>query len=200
MRHAIHKLAHAISLPALLALVIGLNIYWSVMLNSFERQFVAQTGAPLLDLQNVESILTGEEALQLISQYSAEARTLYWQFFVMDGIMPPLVFGVFVLLWVRLLAPLRYRWSGWLLDSYLLLIPLGVGLFDWIENLFFLVAINPAPTSDPLLLLQIGLGFVWLKAACLFTTFIGSGLLLLVRVGTAVARLHTRLLSSKPTG
>ena len=55
------------------------------------------------------------------------------------------------------------------------------GFFDWWENLAFLSAIMAEASTDVLQLLQIGLGFVWLKAICLFATFITTGLLILWR-------------------
>lgn len=172
---------------AIVALVIGLNLYWTAVLNAFGAHFTQVSGQVLLDLQNVDGILSSAEAHALIERYSSEARTLYWIFFGLDNIFPPLVFGSFALLWVRLLRADGPHWERTLRRSPLLWLPLGVGFFDSIENLFFVTAITGGPAVDAFLYLQIGLVFVWLKAICLFATFIGTALLILYR-GVAILR------------
>lgn len=167
---------------AIIALVVGLNLYWTAVLNAFGAHFAQVSGQALLDLQNVGGILSATDAYALIEGYSSEARSLYWIFFGLDNLFPPLVFGSFALLWVHLLHVDGPRWAQALRRSPLLWIPLGVGFFDCIENLFFVTAISGGPGVDALLYLQIGLVFVWLKAICLFITFIGTGLLVLYRL------------------
>jgi hypothetical protein len=160
------------------AIIVGLNVYWTVTLDMFGRQFEQVAGALPIDLLNVAGILSAAEAREQIATYRQEAKTLYWSFFVMDNIMPPLVFGSFTLLWVPLLRRHANRIFDQLLNSPFMLIPFGVGFFDWIENLCFVVAITIYPQAGTLTALQIGLGFVWLKAACLFTTFNVTALLI----------------------
>ena len=185
------KMLHPVSI---VALVIGLNVYWLAVLEAFGAYFERIAGAPLLDLENVSAILPAAEAQQLIAAYGDEARTLYWQFFVMDSLAPPLVFASFALLWVALLQRSNHAWATRFLHSPLLFLPLGVGFFDWWENLAFVTAIMADAGSGVYQLLQIGLAFVWLKAICLFATFFITAVLLLYRGVTAVAN---RLSGSK---
>ncbi|MDJ0757498.1 MAG: hypothetical protein QNJ45_28450 [Ardenticatenaceae bacterium] len=184
MRKLIVFLGEKIHPAAVIALVVGLNAYWTGILEAFGAHFVTVSGFPLLDLQNVERILSAGEAQALIANYGPEAQTLYWSFFIMDNLMPPLVFSSFAVLWVVLLRRFPHRIADRLLNSPLLLVPLGVGLFDWLENLCFVTAITTE--SNSLLLLRIGLGFVWLKAICLFATFILTALFFTFWVGTFV--------------
>jgi hypothetical protein len=173
----------------IIGLLLGLNIFWVGILNSFGTYFERAAGAPLLDLQNTQGILTTAAAQALISGYSEAARALYWPFFIMDNILPPLVFGMFSLLWVLLLRKNARSWAKRFLACPLLLLPLGVGFFDWWENLAFLNAIMTAPGSDVSQMLQIGLFFVWLKAICLYATFVLTASLLVYRAVTALMRL-----------
>ena len=185
MRQLLLSVGKRWPVSGIVALVIGLNVYWSVLLEQFGAHFERVAGAPLLDLENVESILSASEAAALIARYSQEGQTLYWQFFVLDTLFPPIVFASFALLWVAMLknvtAPLVVRF----LNSPLLLIPLGVGFFDWWENLAFVTAVT-TPAAATLPLLQIGLAFVWLKAICLFSTFGLTLGVILVRILLAI--------------
>jgi hypothetical protein len=176
----------------LLIVIVALNISWTVTLEMFGTHFRLVAGQPLLDLENVRQIYTVEQGLTLINQYSSEARSLYWVFFILDNIMPPLVFGAFALLWGSLLARNPNRISKWLLSSPLLLIPFGVGLFDWIENLGFIMAITLAPAEAAAQPLQVGLFFVQWKAICLFATFIGTAALLVYAVLNSLRNLIQR--------
>lgn len=166
---------------AIIALIVGLNLYWSGVLNAFGAHFAQVSGHALLDLQNVGGILSSTDAYALMSRYNVEARSLYWIFFGLDNFFPPLVFGSFALLWVHLLRTDGPRWERTLRQSPLLWLPLGVGFFDCIENIFFVTAISGGPEVNVLFYLQIGLVFVWLKAVCLFATFIGTAVLVLYR-------------------
>jgi hypothetical protein len=166
---------------AVVALVLALNVYWTAILNAFGSHFIAVSGQRLLDLVNVEGILSVDAALALIQQYNVAAQSLYWIFFGLDSFFPPLVFGSFALLWVHLLRMDGLRWETVARHSAILLVPFGVGLFDCIENVFFVTAVAGGATVDASLYLQVGLVFVWLKAICLFVTFIGTVLLVLYR-------------------
>jgi hypothetical protein len=166
LRHRLSKL----SLPLILLIIIGLNIYWSLTLNAFGAHFQQVAGTTLLDLENVGGILSPQAAADHISTYTTEARSLYWIFFVLDNLMPPLVFGSFVLLWIYCLHHTPFTLARRIESSPLLLIPFGVGLFDILENIAFVTAIS-SPQSAALLPLQIGTTFVYLKAVCLFATF-----------------------------
>jgi hypothetical protein len=90
----------------LVVTILLLNAAWLVTLAAIGEQFQRAAGVPLLDLQN--SVLPGEvmtpsRALEQIAAYPPEAIGLYWSFFVLDNLMPPLVFGAFALLWANLL-------------------------------------------------------------------------------------------------
>jgi len=54
----------------------------------------------------------------------------------------------------------------------LLLLPLGVGFFDWFENLGYVLAIHTAHPRTRHAAMFTALTAKWLKAACLLPTFI----------------------------
>lgn len=161
------------ALPPLLiaAIVLTLNVAWTIILQLFDLQFQAIAGLPLLDLQNTRGIRSAHEALALVAGYSLEARSFYWVFFILDTIVPLLAFGSFALLWAALLRRISPAAYAWLQRTPLLLIPLGVGLFDSFENLAFLAAMHQPTAPIALPVMQLGIAFVWMKAACLFATF-----------------------------
>ncbi|NOK62762.1 MAG: hypothetical protein GFH27_549305n184 [Chloroflexi bacterium AL-W] len=166
----IYSLAKGLGLPLSLVTVVGLNTYWVLTLNAFGVHFAQVAGAPLLDLENVRGILDATAALTLIQSYSPDARNLYWVFFVLDNLMPPIVFGSFALLWISLLSYLPGRWGDVLPTSPLILLPLGVGFFDCLENLCFVAAMSADPQAG-LSIMRVGILFVYLKALFLFLTF-----------------------------
>lgn len=160
--------------PWLLVCVIGaLNVYWLVTLQ-FGTHFQQVAGYPLLDLQNdlaPATMIAPANVQAQIAMYTEDAKTLYWSFFTLDNIMPPLVFGPFALLWVYFLQNQPNRLSKRLLHSPLILLPLGVGAFDWLENLAYIAAIHNSGDENTLFIIYAGLTFKWIKAACLFPTF-----------------------------
>jgi hypothetical protein len=176
----------------LIATVLLLNAAWLVTLAAVGEQFRRAAGVPLLDLQN--SVLPGEamtpsRALEQIAGYPAEAIGLYWSFFVLDNIMPPLVFGVFALLWANLLRDRPGRLQRLLLGTPLVLVPLGVGAFDWVENLAYVSAIAAADPSTATAAVWVGLVAKWIKAAFLQVTFLITAV---VVVAAAVGALRRR--------
>ncbi len=179
LRNLLIRLGDAIHPLTIVAIIVGLNVYWTVTLAMYGAQFQQLAGYLPIDLQNVDNILTPEQALAQIATYTPDVKTLYWSFFILDNIMPPLVFAAFALLWVYFLRRGANRLFDRLLDSPFLLIPLGVGFFDWFENLCYIVAISIYPASGAWQAMEIGLVLVRLKAACLFATF-GVTLLLIV--------------------
>jgi hypothetical protein len=185
-QNGINGLAAKLPIGAILLLVIGLNAYWTLTLAAIGPQFEQIANAPLLDLQNVMGVLSAEDALALVNTYSTEARSFYWQFFTLDNLMPPLVFGSFALLWAWLLQRFPGRWT-WLSSSPLLFVPFGVGFFDILENLCFVLVMSADPTAA-LPIMQTGLTFVALKAICLFATFGLTPVLALVAIGTEVGK------------
>jgi hypothetical protein len=158
----------------LFAVVIGLNVYWIVTLGAFDAQFRQLTGYPLLDLQNnlqPEQMITPTKVREQIATYSQEAKTLYWSFFILDNIMPPLTFSGVALLWVYFLHNNPNRLFDRLLKSYFILIPVGVGVFDWFENLGYVAAIHSTSDTTTTAAIYLGLIFKWIKAACVVPTF-----------------------------
>jgi hypothetical protein len=188
-RSVLHNLVLSIgsrtTIVAAVLLVVGLNVYWTFTLNAFGAHFEAVAGAQLLDLANVGSILPVAEAARLLESYSTEARSLYFQFFVLDNLMPPIVFGAIAVLWVSLLQNRRAKVANWFLRSPLLLVPFGVGLFDVLENLTF-VSYLAGPHAGSLGLLQVGLTFVRIKAAFLFASFGATAVILIAAIVLAL--------------
>jgi hypothetical protein len=167
--------------------VIALNVYWVLLLQPLDTHFRAVSGYPLVDLQNEmtpEGMITPERFMDQIATYTSEAKTFYWAFFILDTIMPPLTFGSFALLWVLLLRRNPTRITQWLLGSYVLLIPLSVGFFDWWENLAYITAIHNYPNPGTMTAVVMGLVFKWVKAAFIPPTF----LLTLIFIGYYVYR------------
>ncbi|MFZ4816270.1 MAG: hypothetical protein ACOYL5_17175 [Phototrophicaceae bacterium] len=165
------RIGSAIDGFSIVLMIVVLLFSWSLTLQSFGQHFKDVTGSPVLDLENVQSILTVEQALTLINGYSPAAKSLYWSFFIMDNLMPPLVFGSFALLWAKLFSSSSAALAKRLLNSPILLVPLGVGLFDWFENLAFITVLYSAPVASASPIMQLGLILVQLKALCLFATF-----------------------------
>ena len=129
------------------------------------------TSYPLLDLQNSlapSEIITPERVLEQLASYTQASRFIYWDFFVLDDIMLHLTFGSIVLLWVYFWRSHPNRLYRWLLGGYAALVPLGVGLFGWMENLFYLLAIYTYPEPVTSVSIYAGLTFKWLKAACVY--------------------------------
>lgn len=155
------------------------------MLRAIGSQFEEVAGVPLLDLQNAigtEAMMTPAKMTAQIATYTQDAKTLYWAFFILDNIMPPLAFSVFALLWVAFFRSHPGGLAQRLVHSYALLIPLGVGVFDWIENLGYLTAIHDYPTPSTTASIYVGLTAKWIKAAFLQLTFLGTWVLLIRRI------------------
>jgi hypothetical protein len=153
---------------------LALNVYWPVLLGVLDEQFrEATNGLPLLDLQNSfapGSIVTPARVLEQLPAYTDTSVLLYWVFFVLDSIFPLLVFGTYSLLWVCLWRNSPDRVSRWWMGSYVALIPLGIQLFDWGENLFYVLAIHNYPEPGTVTAIYAGLVFKWLKVACVLPT------------------------------
>lgn len=194
--HQIKKLVMTLGTrisPVLLGvLAVALNVFWVVILFVINEQFLEVTGHPLLDLQNSLSpnkIITPAKVLEQLADYTQASVFVYWIFFLLDNIMPHLAFGSLGLLWVYFWRSNPNRLYNRLLGGYAMLIPLGVGLFDWMENLFYLLAIHTYPDPGTVWSVYAGLTFKWLKAACVFPStmltpvFLGYHLLCAVRRG-----------------
>lgn len=158
----------------LVTIAVGVNVYWVLTLTAFDTQFRQLTGYPLLDLQNdlrPATIITPTKVREQIATYSQDAKMLYWSFFVLDNIMPPLTFSSVALLWVYFLHSNPNPLFNRLLHSNFVLIPVGVGVFDWFENLGYITAIHSTSDVATTAAIYFGLSFKWIKAACVFPTF-----------------------------
>jgi hypothetical protein len=205
LMRALHRLVvdlgSRVSPGLLVASLLALNVAWLLILGALDAQFWQVTGYPLPDLQNdlaPETMMTPARFLNQVSSYSQEARTLYWAFFILDNIMPQLSFGAFALLWVVLLRHMPWRWAARLLASPLLLIPLGVGLFDWVENVAYVWVISQPTDQNVLAVLYVSLVAKWIKGACVMLTMFGT-LPLLGAFLVVALRQRRRLPAGPPT-
>ena len=178
--------------PGLLVMtLLALNVAWVLILGAFDDQFRQTAGYPRPDLQNdlrPELIMTTGRFLEQATSYPQEARTLDWAFFILDNIMPQLAFGAFALLWVALLRRLPWGWAERLLHSPLILLPLGVGLFDWVENVAYVWAISRPVDPNAPAMLYVGLAAKWVKGACVSLTMFGTLPLLVAFLVAALRR------------
>lgn len=189
LQELIYKIGSNTNILVILVIIITLNISWLVTLDSFGKQFEQITGYLPIDLQNTSSILTAPEAVAQINNYPIEAKTFYWSFFILDNLMPPLTFGSLALLWAYYIARHKNRLFDKLKAIPFLLIPFGVGLFDWFENLCFISVIaNPAGTNA-LTIMEIGLIFVRLKAIFILITFGITQLMTVYHISTIIRSL-----------
>lgn len=175
----------------LIVTILLLNAAWLVTLAAIGEQFQRAAGVPLLDLQN--SVLPGEamtpsRALEQIAGYPAEAVGLYWSFFILDNVMPPLVFGAFALLWANLLRDRPGRLQRLLLGTPAVLVPFGVGAFDWVENLGYVSALAASDPTTATAAIWVGLVAKWVKAAFLQVTFLTTAVVGAAAVVGAVRR------------
>jgi hypothetical protein len=189
VRSMIYTVGSRLGIVTILVLIVALNASWLATLNAFGAHFEQVSGYPLIDLQNTSSILSASAAVGQIATYSSDARSLYWSFFILDNIMPPLTFGALALLWAYYLSRGRGGLVARLKNSPFLLIPFGVGLFDWMENLVFVTVVADPAAAGALQMMEIGLIFTRLKAGFLFATF---GLTLALTVYHIVTQIRYR--------
>lgn len=187
LRRAVVDAGGRLDRRLLVVTILLLNAAWLVTLAAVGEQFRRIAGVPLLDLQN--SVLPGEamtpaRALEQIATYPPEAIALYWVFFVLDNAVPPLVFGAFALLWANLLRDRPGRLRRLLLGTPAVLVPFGVGAFDWVENLAHVSAIAAADPAAATAAMWVALVAKWVKAAFLQLTFVTT----LVVVAAVVVR------------
>lgn len=190
LRQLVVELGRRADRRMLVITIVSLNLAWLLMLAAFDNAFRRVAGVTLLDLQNSitpAEMITPSRALEQIASYPEDAKTLYWSFFVLDGIMPPLAFGSLALLWVNLLHRRDARLPRWLLGSVAVLVPLGVGLFDWIENLAYLTAIN-GTSATATVAIWTGLTAKWIKAAFLQATMVTTIVVVAYAVGRPIQR------------
>jgi hypothetical protein len=157
--------------------LLALNVAWLLILEALDAQFRQVAGYPLPDLQNdlaPETIMTPARFMAQVTSYSQEARTLYWAFFILDNFMPQLSFGAFALLWAVLLRHTPSAWAARLLASPLLLIPFGVGVFDWVENVTYVWVISQPADPNVLAVLYVGLVAKWIKGVSVMLTMLGT--------------------------
>ena len=80
------------------------------------------------------------------------------------------------------------RIAKWLLSSPLILVPIGIGIFDWWENLFFLAVTQQAPASNTQTLIQAGFAFGFIKVIYVQATFLSTPFLLIAHLVTVIQR------------
>lgn len=118
----------------------GTGYFWNTTFGIIEEQFARVTdGLVLLDTQ---VFFTAAPILEQVASYSEEARSLLWVFFILDNVIPQLVFFSYALLWVYLWKSSSNKLYTRLLNSYWMLFPLGVGFWDWVENIFLLQVVH----------------------------------------------------------
>jgi len=177
-----------------LVLVISLNLFWSFTLQAYDQLFESVTEVRPLDLLNIGSIVSTEQALENIQAYNQLGRTLYWSFYILDNPIPLLLFGSFSILWVSILSRQKEVFFQKIAKSKLVLIPWGVGFFDILENVFFVLAISSPEATNVRNLLDIGLSLAYVKAGFLFTTF---GLTLVIIITSSIFFIKNKLRTNK---
>jgi hypothetical protein len=199
LRQGLLFLERRLNIWFILSFVVIANVWWTIVLQAFNRQFLAVTGFALPDLQNGSfgPRLTLETFQTQLASYNDAAKQLYWSFFILDNIVPVVAFGPFALIWIYVLRKNPNRLFNVLLASPFVLIPLGIGLFDWWENLFYVSAIQNglAPTTPRLI--QAGFAFGFIKGILVQATFFLTPPLLVYHLVAQL--LHwTRRKSAKP--
>ena len=177
----VQRLESKIGVWQVTSFLILANIWWVITLQAINSRFVALTGYALPDLQNgaFAPQITLEGFQTQIAAYNDAAHGVYLSFFILDNVVPFIAFAPFTLLWVYLLKHQPNRIAKWLLSSPLTLLPIGIGVFDCWENLFYLAAIQQAPASGTQTLIQAGFAFGFIKAICVQATFFSTPLLLI---------------------
>jgi len=158
-------------------LVFSLNFASFGILFSLEDQFEALTNVPTFDTQND---LTAELVLQQLPLYTGEARDAYLRFATFDFVFP-LVAGIFVtVLWTLLMRLNTWRLPQQLLLWNVPLLVLLITLWDWLENVSFLMILSTGATPSPALI-NAALFFKRLKLTWLsLNGAVISGLILLL--------------------
>ena len=160
--------------PVIVAL--GLQLAFFRLLNRTGKRF-SQVSAnhEAFDFQNK---LTAAEIYEQIRDYTTESKRLYNRFFVIDFFFPLFASLFLSLLWAVLLPRPESSVYQQLLRWNAPLFAFLPALFDWGENVCFVVIINRYPKVMPRLA-QVAVIFKRLKLITLFAT-IGITLLLLV--------------------
>jgi hypothetical protein len=173
-------------LPTLIVVYFALSAFWNTTLSVIEAQFTAMTaGGELLDTQ---LLFSPEPIIQQAAMYTDRVRTLLWSFFILDSFMPQLVFGLTAVLWAALWIRDDNRLYRRLLSGGWVLFPLGVGLWDWLENILWLPIVQStidASTALPTLWMAVvshnlKIAFV-IPTALLTYVFLGRYLFTLLR-------------------
>jgi hypothetical protein len=166
-------LEQRLSIWFVLSFVVLANLWWTITLQALNGQFLVEAKFPLPDLQNGSfgPRLTLEGFQTQIAGYNSAAKELYLSFFILDNIVPVVVFAPFALIWIYVLRRNPNRLFNWLLTSPFVLIPLGIGVFDWWENLFYLSAIQNGSAPNTALLIQAGMAFGFVKGIFVQATF-----------------------------
>ncbi len=160
--------------PVLIALALQLVSFR--LLNMTGKRFSKVTANhEAFDFQNK---LTTAQIYEQLPDYTSESKRLYNLFFVIDFFFPLLASLFLSLLWAALLPRPEATVYRQLLRWNAPLFAFLPALFDWGENVCFVVIVNRYPPIMPRLAL-IGVVFKRLKLATLFAT-IGITMILLV--------------------
>ncbi len=161
--------------PVFVAL--GLQLASFRLLTTTGKRFQqVSAGHEAFDFQNK---LTATEIYTQLADYTPESKQLYIQFFVIDFFFPLLASLFLSLLWAALLSrsemPLYQQLLRWNAPLFAFL----PALFDWGENVCFVVIINHYPKAR-LRLARMAVVFKRLKLATLFASIAITLVLLVV--------------------
>lgn len=124
------------SVTTLLVGYVATTVFFFVTISIFDQQFANFSGGgTLIDRQGW---LTPDAIAQQIALYPAEARPTLWSFFILDNMLPQLLSFISAVLLVRYWTRHPNRIYDALVRGYWMLLPLGAGISDWMENLFLL--------------------------------------------------------------
>jgi hypothetical protein len=147
------------------------------LLRQTGQQFQGVTGGhEVFDFQNRLTIAAIRHQLPA---YTARSRALYYRFFVIDFFFPLFASCFISLVWAALLQRPEFPLAGRQLGSTLPLLAFLPTVFDWGENVCFLVIVWRYPEWLPALAAA-GVGFKRLKLVSLFAVL--SSTLLLVMI------------------
>jgi hypothetical protein len=167
---------------------IFLNVAAFAILFSLEGQFEALSGAPTFDTQND---LTSARLLQQLPLYQGEARDAYYRFVAFDFVFP-LVAALFLTVWWIVFLQLNtFPLAARLLRWGLPFLPLLTTLWDYLENVCFLLILNSGSTVSTAVI-EAALLFKQLKLAFLSVCGIASGLLILFLAINVLSRILSR--------
>lgn len=173
-------------------LMITIGFFWlfngsSLPLSNPELiKISGQTG--LLDLLPFYS---AQEALTAIDNYGAEGRDLYLRFIAADFIFIPIYSLGFAFLITLTVRSICSKNDSWL---FLNMLPIGIGLFDCIENISILGLLLSYPDTSPIIGMLASIATLLKHLLTLATLLIlgyGGAILLMRRFGFKLCGSHS---------